>query len=134
MSAAAILASLRALGFVLTVAEGRIHVSPGSRLTEAQRAAIRDYKAELLALLHQEHIDERAAVLEVDHHFPRAAAEQESVRRAAIHFKLDELYGDPPRPGGGTAIGECSPDELLALLREKYGHRLILPAPTDRPN
>ncbi|UZR29778.1 hypothetical protein [Methylococcus mesophilus] len=81
MSAAALLVSLHALGFVFTAVDGRIHVSPWSRLSEDQRAAIRDRKAEPLALLQQEHandmteyVNERAAVLKVDHQLSRAAA------------------------------------------------------------
>ncbi|MDD2769142.1 MAG: hypothetical protein PHT19_10420 [Methylococcus sp.] len=125
MSAKTLLNHLRHAGFVVTLAEGGLRTSPASYLTESQRAAIREHKAELVDLLHQEHIDdvaeyvnERAAVLEYDHQLSRAAAEREAVRRAVIRFRLVDDQGS------GTAVGECSIDELLADLAAKYGSRL----------
>lgn len=125
MKAQTLLNHLRHAGFVVTLVEGGLRVSPASYLTESQRAAIRENKAQLVDLLYQEHIDEvaeyvneRAAVLEFDHRLSRPAAEREAVRRAVIRFQLVDDQG------GGTAVGECPIEELLADMAAKYGGRL----------
>jgi hypothetical protein len=51
MTAAELLANLTGQGFRLVARDDGIGVKPGSRLTEAQIRAIRNHKAELLALL-----------------------------------------------------------------------------------
>jgi hypothetical protein len=51
MTPVAFLAQLRESGFTVSVIDGRVKVSPASRLTDADRAAIRDHKGEFLALL-----------------------------------------------------------------------------------
>jgi hypothetical protein len=50
----ALLAALRARGFALAAAGGKVTVSPGSRLTPDDRAALTRHKGALLALLEGE--------------------------------------------------------------------------------
>jgi hypothetical protein len=59
MSAPQLLADLTAAGFTLTAQGGSLVVSPSSRLTDAQRAAVRTHRADLLALVTRR--DARAA-------------------------------------------------------------------------
>jgi hypothetical protein len=79
MDAARLFADLRAAGFDLTADGDRLIVWPASRLTQAQRHAIRENKPGLLACLWaemlKEHYEERAAILEFDGGIPRAQAE-----------------------------------------------------------
>ncbi|MGB9670678.1 MAG: hypothetical protein ACPLXR_05955 [Halothiobacillaceae bacterium] len=79
MNAAALLADLRAAGFALHPDGDRLIVSPASKLTPAQREAIREHKPGLLACLWaetlKEHFEERAAILEFDGGIPREEAE-----------------------------------------------------------
>lgn len=51
MSARDLLADLTAAGFELTAQGGSLVVSPASRLTDAQRAAVRTHRTDLLALV-----------------------------------------------------------------------------------
>ena len=51
MTAADLLAGLRARGLTTVAACGRVRVGPADRLTEADRAAVRRLKGELLAAL-----------------------------------------------------------------------------------
>ena len=51
MGAPALLQQLRNSGFDLDVAGDRLLVTPASRLTDADRADIRNFKVELLAML-----------------------------------------------------------------------------------
>jgi hypothetical protein len=51
MTASAVLSALRDRGFELTVIDDGVRVTPASRLTDADRAALRAHKAALVALL-----------------------------------------------------------------------------------
>jgi hypothetical protein len=47
--------------------------------------------------------------------------------RPAVRFTLREVYGDPPRPGGGVLVGAetQTADDVLEDLRSLYGSRLV---------
>ncbi len=51
MNAQTVISTLQARGFSLAPTEGGISVKPSKLLTDADRAAIREHKAELLSLL-----------------------------------------------------------------------------------
>ena len=81
MGAAALLQQVRAAGFTLDLADGKLLVTPASMLTDELRAALRASKPEVLALLAAEHgtkaeaIEERASIVEFDRGLSRAEAE-----------------------------------------------------------
>ena len=81
MGAADLLLHVRAAGFTLGLADGKLLVRPASMLTDELRAALRDCKPEVLALLAAEReadaeaFEERAAIMEFDGGLPRAEAE-----------------------------------------------------------
>lgn len=52
--AAYLLTELRRRGYTLATADGKLTVSPGSRLTDGERAEVAEFKAGLLALLADE--------------------------------------------------------------------------------
>jgi hypothetical protein len=52
--AADLLHSLRERGFALVLVDGRLSVSPGSLLTDADKLALKTHKADLIALLEAE--------------------------------------------------------------------------------
>jgi len=52
MTAADVIASLRSRGFQVALAEGKLVVSPGSRLNDAERADLGKYKTAIVDLLH----------------------------------------------------------------------------------
>ena len=74
-----------------------------------------------------EFIAERAAIMEYDGGLERTEARKAAGRRAAVKYRLGELYGDPLQLGGGYAIGGDGDrvEEVLHDLRKRYGSRLI---------
>lgn len=74
----------------------------------------------------REFVEERAAIMECDGGLPRPEAERLAVERACVKFKLHDLHGDPPQPGGGYVLGAPGQtvESLLAELRALYGPRL----------
>ena len=81
MCAADLLKDVRAAGFTLDLADGKLLVAPASMLTDELRTALRANKTEVLALLAAEHdaeaeaFEERAAIMEFDGGLPRTEAE-----------------------------------------------------------
>jgi hypothetical protein len=77
-AAVELLVSLKARGFRLDAAGRKLIVSPGQRLTDGDRAAIRQHVGELIAHLEDEHewTEERAGILEFDAGMTRADAER----------------------------------------------------------
>lgn len=82
MGVADLLQHLRAAGFTLDVANGKLLVKPASMLTDDLRVTLTASKPEVLALLaaereaDKEAFDERAAIMEFDGGLPRADAER----------------------------------------------------------
>ena len=81
MGAADLLRHVRAAGFTLDLADGKLLVAPASMLTDELRTALRSSKTEVLALLTAEReadaeaFEERAAIMEFDGGLHRAEAE-----------------------------------------------------------
>ena len=81
MGAADLLKHVRAAGFTLDRADGKLLVAPASMLTDELRIALRASKTEVLALLDAEReaeveaFKERAAIMEFDGGLSRAEAE-----------------------------------------------------------
>ena len=75
----------------------------------------------------REFAEERAAIMEYDGGMPRTQAVREAIRRACVKYRLTDLYGDPPAPGGGFAIGADSEstEDLKTELLNRYGGRLL---------
>lgn len=64
-----LLDELHGAGFSMTAEAGRLLVRPASKLTDAQRAAVRDAKPQLLALLAEPQGSEPADAAYLLHHF-----------------------------------------------------------------
>ena len=81
MGAADLLKHVRAAGFTLDLADGKLLVAPASMLTDELRIALRASKTEVLALLvadreaEVEAFKERVAIMELDGGLSRAEAE-----------------------------------------------------------
>jgi len=137
MSADMLLSRVRAQGVTLWAENGNLRYRGAKGALALLLPELVQHKSELLALLSRqatprkldledtaEYLNERAAILEYEQGFTRPDAEKEAVRRAVLHFRLKELYGDPPCMGGGVVIGETV-GELLADLGRGYGTRLL---------
>lgn len=79
MNAVEVLANLRDRGFHIDAAGNKLLVTPASRLTDADRAAIRSSLRGLVELLEEDRLDwteERAGILEFEAGMLRAEAEE----------------------------------------------------------
>jgi hypothetical protein len=119
MGAAELLEHVRAAGFTLDLADGKLLVAPASMLTDELRAALRFSKTEVLALLAAEHdadaeaFEERAAIMEFEGGLPRAEAE------AAAHQCVDcEHFG---------RRRTCLEPVAAGLLTEAQGYGIAWP-------
>jgi hypothetical protein len=125
MNAADTLAHLRAAGLRFELdAAGRLLAGPRATLTPELRELIETHRAALIEALHREQdasefYEERAAILERDAGLTRKDAESEAARLTVIRFRLHN------NEGGGSVIGhDCTPAEIVAELRARYGSRL----------
>lgn len=125
MNAADTLAQLRAAGLRLELdATGRLLAGPRAALTPELLELIQNHRAALIGALNREQdaaefYEERAAILEHDAGLTRNNAESEAARLTVIRFRLHN------NEGGGSVIGhDCTPAEIVAELRARYGSRL----------
>jgi len=146
MSAAEILHTLTDQGFTLAVEGDRLTVSPSSRLTDPMRAAIRQHKLEIVALLAandaavsdpppltaddqaaiQESIVERAAILEFDAGMERRQAEIAAQSAMRVFRALIAMpNGQPPRWLILLAPG-CDLVEARETLAHQFGPERVL--------
>jgi hypothetical protein len=77
MTAAELLENLRNRAFQIDTANNKLLVTPGSRLTDSDRAAIRIHVTEMVLLLEDERewFEERSGILEYDGGLTRADAQ-----------------------------------------------------------
>lgn len=123
---------LVALGFSIRLSPdcSRLAIRPSERLTDAQKASIREHRSALLDLLRLENameaLPERAAIAEFEAGVPRPQAEALAIKHVVIRYRLNEFYGSPPAQGGGVWIGSegQSMDASLGDLLDLYGKRL----------
>lgn len=146
MSAAEILHTLTDQGFTLAVDGDRLTVSPSSRLTDPMRAAIRQHKPEIVALLAandaavpdpppltaddqaaiQESIAERAAILTFDAGLTRAEAEATAQSAMRVYQALVTLPdGSSPRWITLLAPG-CDLAEARQTLAHQFGAERVM--------
>ena len=130
---APLLEALRARGLRFGIDGGLLKAGPWQLLDAHTTNLICDNKAALVAALRQEQAEdaaesaeERIAITGRDGGPAHPEAGRPSPRRASIRFRLHDLYGDPPRHGGGFLLGEPGDthESLLAGLQARYGGRL----------
>lgn len=143
MGAADLLAHVRAAGFTLDLADGKLLVTPASMLTDDLRAALRASKPEVLALLEGEHAadaaayEERAAIMKFEGGLSRADAEV-----AARQCVDCEHFGRRGTCGEPVAAGLLTTEEGFGIVWPPEGYGVGCPAfigkmPTaaaDRPH
>ena len=102
MSAADLLQRLRLEGFGLTVDGNRLIVTPGSELTDARRALIRQHKLALLVLLSE---------------WPDEAQHEDDDERTCANCRHR------------LRLGTCGEPITAGLLTEKRGFGIVWPDP-----
>jgi hypothetical protein len=134
VNAVDVLERAKAAGIELTVIGDRVKLRAPGRPPVDLLEAMRQHKAELLALLTErerqteieaaesigEHLAERAAIMEFDGGLPREQAEVEA-RRISNVYRF-RLHGNE---GGGTYITSGDLEAARAALLQRYGSRLV---------
>jgi hypothetical protein len=121
MGAVDLLEHVRAAGFTLDLADGKLLLTPASMLSDELRTALRASKTEVLALLAAEReadaeaFEERAAIMEFDGGLPRADAE------AAARQCVDCEFLGRRRT--------CLEPVAAGLLTETQGYGIACPPP-----
>lgn len=125
MRIAQAIAKIRQAGFTIEAEAGRIAIEPLSRLSDSQLRWLKSHKAEILAELRSErvvvHVPEfqlqTGQRVSFDMTVPKVHL---PALRQSLRFVLKDDQG------GGSVIGEPGKtrDELMDILRKKYGDRL----------